>query len=373
MTRSLTSATSCEITSFVLMRIWAISAVMVGLVGLAWPLAATPAFAQPKAPAADATMTEARQRFNEGIKFADDGNHEAARLKFGQAWALLKSPAILYNLARSEQLSGHLVDSLEHYRLFLKMASDPKVTEVQKQRATENVAELSNKLGQVDVDAAPSSRITIDGKPVEWTAQNDPIPVLPGSHEVTATLDGKTNKVTVECTPGTVSKASLRASREPAAPPPATATSPSPSVAAEARPDSGHGFWTTGRAVGTGLAVAGLASIGVGVVFHLRASATVDDIDAMKSKLTGSKSTACNAPVPADQATCRALVDKADEVKSAETLRTIMWIGGGALAAGGIALFLLSPPGRTSEPARGLRFVPYASGREAGVAAFASF
>src|SRR4051812_24493479 len=78
--------------------------------------------AQPAAPSpADTPLAEARARFNEGIILADAGNHEGARLKFNQAWGLLKSPAVLYNLARAEQLSGHPLEALEHYRLFGKM------------------------------------------------------------------------------------------------------------------------------------------------------------------------------------------------------------------------------------------------------------
>ena len=165
-------------------------------------------------------MTEARQRYNEGIKLADESNHEAARLKFSQAWMLLKSPAILFNLARSEQLSGHLVEALEHFRLFVSLGADSKVTEQQREHAKEFVTELTGKVGQVEIDAAPNSQIAIDGKSVEWTPQAEPIAVMPGSHEVTATLEGKTTRVTVDATAGAIVKAKLK----PEAPPPPKAT-----------------------------------------------------------------------------------------------------------------------------------------------------
>lgn len=331
---------------------------------------ASPAFAQKSD---DTTMAEAKQRFQEGINFADAGNHEAARLKFNQAWSLLKSPAVLYNLARSEQLSGHPVEALEHYRLFAKMGSDPKVTEQQKQRASENIAQLSEKVGQIAIDAPANAHVTIDGKAVEWNPNSDPIPVLPGKHEVATTVDGKPTSVTVECTPGTVTRAKLVApAPPPAAPPPATTPAPAP-VTVTPVPESGPGFWTTGRAVGAGLAGAGLIGVGVGIVFQLKANSIVDDIDKEKAGLAGNNSY-CTAPVAQERADkCHDLSTKADDVKSAETLRSVFLIGGGALLAGGVALFLLSPPGKAADPPRGLRFVPYASGQGMGLATFGEF
>src|SRR5262245_38865529 len=126
------------------------------VLGLPHVAAAQPKPGSPGKPGAaptEAATADARQRFNEGVELADAGDHEAARLKFSQASSLHTSPAVLYNLARAGQLSGHLLEALEHYRLFIKMASDPKVTDVQRPRATENVAELSKKVGQIDVEA----------------------------------------------------------------------------------------------------------------------------------------------------------------------------------------------------------------------------
>src|SRR5687767_4703889 len=88
-----------------------------------------PAFAQQ-----DAALVEAQARFKEGLDLADANNNEAARLKFQQAWSVYKSPAVLYNLARSEQLTGHDVEAFEHFREFLKAPPDPKVTEAHKKK-----------------------------------------------------------------------------------------------------------------------------------------------------------------------------------------------------------------------------------------------
>src|SRR4029079_7311133 len=106
-----------------------------------------PAYAQ-----TDAALAEAQARFKEGLDFADAGNNDAARLKFQQAWAVFKSAAVLYNLARSEQLTGHDIDAFEHFKEFLKTGPDPKVTDAQRKKAQDNVSELTKKVGQIDLD-----------------------------------------------------------------------------------------------------------------------------------------------------------------------------------------------------------------------------
>src|SRR5947209_14172033 len=64
-------------------------------------------------------MREAEERFKEGLGLHDRGKDEEARAKFLQAWAVLKNPNVLFNLARSEQLSHHDVDAYVHYRAYL--------------------------------------------------------------------------------------------------------------------------------------------------------------------------------------------------------------------------------------------------------------
>src|SRR3954471_20606433 len=92
-------------------------------------LASVPALPR-VARADDAAVVEAKARFEEGLALADAGKHEPARLKFQQAWTVFKAPAVLYNLARSEQLTGHDLEALEHFRQFAKVsATDAKITD----------------------------------------------------------------------------------------------------------------------------------------------------------------------------------------------------------------------------------------------------
>lgn len=340
---------------------------------------AQPAKPSASASAQDTATAEARARFDEGIKLAEAGDHEAARLKFNQAWALVKSPAILYNLARAEQLSGHPVEALEHWRQFAKVPPDPKVTDAQRQRAAENINELSKKVGQIEVEAPPGARISVDGHAIE-SGRTDPIAVAPGRHTVEAIADGKVKSVTVECSAGAITKAKLTESSTAAAapaPPPAppsakppadndapdTAAAPADTSAAVSR---GSNFWTTGRTVGAAVFGGGVAVLAVGLAFHFVAVSSADEAARLREGLPPPRESACNSP--GNEITCAQLDAQVKDQLVQEDLRTGLFIGGGALVVGGAALFLLSSPSKEGDTTRGsARIVPIATGRETGV------
>ena len=95
----------------------------------------------------DAGVAEAQERFKEGLELADQNKHEPARLKFQQAYAVFKAPAVLYNLARSEQLTGHDIEALEHFRTFVKVSqTDAKVTDAMREKARQNVEDLAKRV-----------------------------------------------------------------------------------------------------------------------------------------------------------------------------------------------------------------------------------
>lgn len=345
---------------------------------------AAPAAAQPAKPAAssnahDAAMAEARARFEEGIKQAEAGDHDAARLKFNQAWALLKSPAILYNLARAEQLSGHPVEALEHYRQFAKLPPDPKVTDAQRQRAAEGITELSKKVGQIEIEAPATARVTVDGRTIE-PGNTDPVPVTPGKHVVEAIADGKVKSVTVECSAGTIAKAKLSDS-EPGTgvaaspqPPPATASkesSSAPGSSGTASPaDERPGFWTGGRIAGVGVFVGGLAALGAGLVFNSMAASSEEEANEIRNGLPEPRESACNDD--ANGAQCAQLKKNVDDQNLRQDLRTGFFIGGGVLVVGGAVLFLLSSP-KSETTQTGARVVPFATARDAGLAVVGRF
>jgi hypothetical protein len=352
--------------------------VFAGALVVAAACAAGTTHAQPAKPAAgtsaqDTATAEARARFDEGIKLAEAGDHESARLKFNQAWALMKIPAILYNLARSEQLSNHPVEALEHYRQFAKAPPDPKITDVQRQRAAENIVELSKKVGQIEVEAPTGARISVDGRAIE-PGNTDPIPVAPGRHVVEAIADGKVKNVTVECSAGTITKAKLVDAPAPPPPTNARAIDHPPPVEKETTvppKEEAPGFWTTGRAVGLGAFIGGLGALTAGGLLRMAASSTEEEANGIRNQLPEPRTSACQGG--ANSALCTELSGKVDDQNTKTNLSTGFLIGGGALVVGGAVLFLVSSPSGSSSTQGRTRIVPMANGRETGLALVGRF
>lgn len=279
-----------------------------------------------QAPKLSGSEVDGRARFEEGVKLAQGGDHERARLKFVQAWALLKYSSVLFNLARAEQLSGHTVDALRHYRQFSK-STDPKITPAQREMADTNVAELSKSVGQIAIEAPPGAGVTVDGERIDGEL-TEPIPVTPGAHVVEATQDGKTKHVSVDCTAGTTARASLVEQAPVAAP---TPVAPASVVASSAPTDERE---QRSLVLPTALAVAGLAGIGVGVGFSLASHSAKTDAENL-----GKPFVCVDRSTPA----CTSYVDAHDRVHSDATIAWVGYIAGGVLLAGAVGTYLFWP------------------------------
>ncbi len=273
---------------------------------------AAPAYAQ-----SESAIEEARLRFSEGLTQADAGNHEAARLKFSQAWAVFKSAAVLYNLARSEQLTGHDVEALEHFKLFLRMSADPKVTDTQRQKAAENIVALQKKVGQIDVEVPRGSRVAVDGRTLDDTP-NEPVPVPPGHHVVEATFDGRVKSAAVDCPAGSIMKVRIVFEQARLVTPP-----PEPDKKSDGR------YVVAG--VASGLA---LVSLGIGVGFGVASQSAKDDENAARTQ---------GACLDVQSPSCRVLESARDDVDTKATISTLGYIAGGALAIGALVTLVVWP------------------------------
>ncbi len=300
---------------------------------LAVALASIPALPT-TAHADDPLLVEAQARFAEGVELADAGKHEAARLKFQQAYAVHKVPTILYNLARAEQLTGHDVEALEHFRLFLRVGgSDPKITDAMREKAVKQAKDLTHVVGQVEIDAPTTARVSLDGRTLEGVAR-DPIPVKPGKHTIEAVQDGKTKTFVIDCPAGSVVKTKIEFDVE-------SSTQPPPP------PEEAPSGWSTGRIVTVSALSAGAVAGGIlGFVFFTKASSNVDDVNALRARRP------CEL---LDSKSCRDARAENDSIaskhRSNTTLGAVSVIAGGAFAAGAIAAALFWPT-KSSSAAR---------------------
>ena len=286
----------------------------------------------------DAAVAEAKARFSEGVQLADAGKHEEARLKFQQAAAVLKAAAVLYNLARAEQLTGHEFEAIEHYRQFLRFSqNDPTIKDEQRQMARSYVAELSPRVGQVDIEAPPSARVSIDGKPLEEPPK-EPVAVQPGRHVIEAAFEGKLRSVTVECEKGKVVKAKIEFEAGGTEPP---------------REDRSGGWSTAKTVTVAALGASALAGIGVGVGFALSSQSAKTDENAARV-----------AGVCVDQSSdsCNRLKTARDSVDSKATISTVGYIAGGVLLLGAVIAAVVWP--RTAETALSVGVAPQRDGGE---------
>ncbi len=274
----------------------------------------------------DASVAEAKTRFEEGLTLADAGKHEAARVKFQQAWAVMKAPAVLYNLARSEQLTGNDVDALDHFRLFLRIgADDAKITDAMRDKAKDNVAVLATKTAQIEVEVASTARVAIDGKPIEFRPR-EPVPVRPGRHTVEATFEGRLKSITVECAAGHVARATLDFDTS--------------GGSTYAPPDEDRKQGAGALAVPIALGVAGLTGIGLGIGFAIASQNSRRDYVDVREKNPG----VCGDPT---SGVCADYNTKRDDTESAATVSKVAYVAGGVLVLGAaVTAIVLWPKSR---------------------------
>ncbi len=296
-----------------------------------------------RAQSGEAALAEARERFREGLELSDAGNDEAARLKFAQAWALFKSPPVLYNLGRAELKSGHRVEALAHLRQFASAGPDAKITEAQREKARAFIAELLTQLGQIRFSAPTGTQIKVDGRLVDdWSRES--VVVEPGPHIIDATYAGRPKRSEVTCQAGQTARVDLAWAPEPVAVPPPSEASPH-ATTAEA---PGAARWIVPGILG----VAGLSGIGIGVGFGLSSQSAKDRENESRARSVG----ACSSP--GNPAQCDALKGLSSDVDSRGMVSVIGYAAGGALVAGSIATFLLWPQKATSAPRVGLGPIP---------------
>jgi hypothetical protein len=331
------------------------------LFAAACTLALAPAYAR-----ADdaANVREAKVRFQEGLTLHDQGRDEEARLKFLEAYAVLKSPNLLFNLARSEQLSGHEVDAMAHYQAYVH-TQDPQVQDADRADARQHIAEIAPHVGQVAVTAAAGAHITLDGRAIGQDAPlAEPVPVAPGKHSVGAqTADGVVRSLDVVAGVGSVVTADFTQAGTPATSAPSTssaATEPplSPQPHDVAPPSAGGSFWTPTRTAGVVVAGAGVASLVVGFVFAGQASTASDRASSLAASIGPS-----GCASMASSQSCTDLQAAHDDQSRDHTLN-LVFVGVGAAAIVGGAVLFLWP--RASSP-KAAALVPMVSPQSGGM------
>lgn len=350
-------------------------------------LLVTLAFAGPAHAQPDTARRDAEARFKEGLARVQGGDFEAARVAFVQAYAVLKSTDVLWNLALSELKSNHPLEALGHFKEYVK---DARTSEPDRAKGRKYIDDLNAKVGRVTIDAPAGLTIVVDGKVLpQPTPISEPIDVTPGEHFVEARLGDRSRILRVEPAAGSIVALHFRADElatgaAAAAPAPAPASvpaSPAPSASGDgappvtAPPDE--------RPTSSVRPILGIALLGAGVVagavaggFALSSSSSSKDADGI---LAGAPKGACRQSTSPD---CAALDDARRSAASKADMAVGFGVAAGALVVSGAVVLLWpkssgSGSGSASASAKSVSaratVAPIVSDKVAGAALSATF
>jgi tetratricopeptide (TPR) repeat protein len=316
--------------------------------------------ARPGAAQSPAAEREATARLREGLELARIEKWEEARLAFRQAYALLPSAELLWNLAIAELNAGLPLEALRHFREY---EGHPRAEANKREALGQLMERASHQLGHIKMDAAPGTTIQIDGTvsdPATW--DGDSIDVAPGEHLVSAELAGAREDVKVTVAAGgtafvragwySASDKANEAARR-------AASLPSAETPQDSDPSSPFSAKTW---VVFGLGAAATASFAIATGYGLSANGNRERAEAFQAVLP---------PSCRDSSACAEWRDVVAAQQQEARISTALWISGGALAGAAIATFLLWPGKKPRETARAsstFALVPLAGGGTVHVA-----
>jgi len=310
---------------------------------------AAPALAK----AQDAAATDAQTRFEEGLTRVRRGDFVSARVSFAQAYAVLRKPRILWNLALCEEKTGRLLDALTHFK---QVERDPATLDADRANARLHVNGLATQIGHVDAQAPPGVTLTVDGGPLSAVAPlSEPLDVPPGHHVIEAKLEEGTKALGVDAPAGQIAHVtflSLDASSPPSGPAPIPVVAPTvpaplvganePVASAVPRSEAPQGRSVSVPRVITGAAIGGSAVVAVvlGAYFGARSQSDADTAAGFRRTYGAS---ACSSPMGALVATCGQWNDAVKSQNREATASIGLYVAGGALALGAVATWFLWP------------------------------
>jgi len=244
----------------------------VALVVLALCGAAAAAPAEP--PPTDAERAQARALVQEGARQMDDRQYDKAVETFSEAYRLVRSPKVLFDLGIAYLSVARYADALQALQGFLDQATDePAASQATARR---HIEELRAKVVTLAIKSdRPGAELALDGRSYGAVAFDHPLTIDPGPHELHARAGDETVAQTFTAAPGEAMTLTLRfasAAPIPAAPAPIDAHPPPVAFVAAApvaeRPRPVYRrpwFW---------MAVGGAAAVAAAVILTLALSKT---------------------------------------------------------------------------------------------------
>jgi hypothetical protein len=335
--------------------------VIVLLLGVARPAAAEEAISE-----------EAKLYFRNGVELIQSSppNYQDAYYQFKLAYEKSKSWKVLGNLGLCSFKLERDGEALDAYNQYLKSGGNDIDPEERKQLErdvlliTGNSAAVSLTSSVADVEVIDARAGTsVPPQTYKFQGTGLALRLRAGTHTLTATTpDGKQERWEVNLSPGkTVEHAfSFGATATPVAAAPVAAA-----PAGEPTPDPVD----KGESGGSGLRTVGFVTAGVG------AAALVGGV--VTGLMAKGKESDATDQCTADKVCPTSAEADFDSASSMATVSTVLYIGGGVLAAAGVGMIVFGGGGKESAPAaaRGprLELSPYVGATGAGVFARGSF
>ncbi len=135
----------------------------------------------------------ARQQFTQGVAAAREGAWEQALSAFESSYALYPNPQTLFNVAGARRQLGRLVGAAEAYRRYL-LAPESETDADHRVQARQALQEIEPQLATATLDVQglrEGDVVRLDGTELSPRALRAPLPVDPGTHELSVARDGK--------------------------------------------------------------------------------------------------------------------------------------------------------------------------------------
>ena len=316
-------------------------------------------------------VQQAQVRWNEGKAYFDNGNFEAARVAFKQAYTVFPHAAFLQNLGEAELRTGRPVEAARHFTAFLRAGNSG--SPAQRELAKKSLAKASEKLGSIVITTnVDDAEIRVDDELVGRSPLGSMAWfVEPGRHLVTARRDGYLDgSERVEVALGSSKSVFVRVQRvlgaageppseepkvasRPAPPPapPPTKTDVTPPQGAPPQGDPRRGGIPARSIVllsGAALTIAGAA---IGTVYALKTSADTTRIDDAQRQIANrdprdpkDPGSFCKEYSAMYATLCHDLHSDLEQQRSDRRIRDIAFIGAGMVGVATIATAFLWRP-----------------------------
>jgi hypothetical protein len=243
-------------------------------------------------PASAGSKDAAEAKLVDGVELLKTRSYHQALERFEQAYALLPSPLIFYDLGLAHLGLGDAPRALESFERFLAEAPDAPADKRHKAERYRDDLRGQVSIVTVESDAVANlgaAELTVDGLSLGRVSLPRRLYLAPGSHDVVARVDGSAQPATISCQAGQTLTFSLHLAPPPApvvsAPSPvsplgaATPQTQPPAVAVDMMQTSplvARDGWVRPWALSA--AAVGAVSIGVGIAFGLAARSAGDEV-----------------------------------------------------------------------------------------------